>query len=89
MTQSSELQLKVWIEDVWDTVHIAASPDWSVGRVKEEALRAAIGNSADPADYQVKFKGALVLDERNSLSQLHVPHMAPLAVLSSLRRPVR
>jgi hypothetical protein len=89
MTQTSELQLKVWIEDVWDTVHIAASPDWSVGRVKEEALRSAIGNRVDPADYQVKFKGALVLDERNSLSQLHVPHMAPLAVLSSLRRPVR
>jgi hypothetical protein len=89
MAAPNELPLKVWIEDVWDTILVAAAPDWSVGRVKEEALRAGVGGAADPARYQVKFRGALVMDERISLGDLGVPARAALAVLAAARRPVR
>ncbi|UCG85121.1 MAG: hypothetical protein JSW71_14415 [Gemmatimonadota bacterium] len=89
MTGPSELGLKVWIEDVWDTVPVPAAPDWPVGRVKEEALRTGVGGGIDPARYAVKFRGALVTDERVSLAELGVPPMAVLAVLAAARRPVR
>lgn len=89
MTTASELQLRVWIEDVWDTVAITATPDWPVGRVKEEALRTGLGFRVDPSRYEVKFRGAVVTDERSSLADLGVPTRAALAVLATARRPVR
>jgi len=89
MTAPNQLPMKVWIEDVWDTILVAAALDWSVERVKEEALRTGVGLGADPAGYRVKFRGALVTDERISLADLGVPARAALAVLATARRPVR
>jgi hypothetical protein len=89
MTTASELQLRVWIEDVWDTVAMTATPDWPVGRVKEEALHTGLGFHVDPSRYEVKFRGAVVTDEQSSLADLGVPTRAALAVLATARRPVR
>ncbi len=84
-----EFSVKVWVEDVWGTVQVAADPGWSVTRVKEEALKAAIGVQTDPAQYLVKLRGALVLDEAASLAQLEVSSLTSLTVLAARRRPVR
>ena len=89
MTVASELQLRVWVEDVWDTVEISAIPDWTFKLVKEEALNRATNGTADPKMYGVKFRGALVLDETRSLADLNVPDRAALIVLATRRRPVR
>jgi hypothetical protein len=84
---ASELQVRAWVEDVWDTVVIAAAPDWTVARVKAEAVRAATEVEANPDGYQVKLHGALVLDENRSLSDLGVTNRTTFTVLSARRRP--
>ncbi len=84
-----EFSVRVWVEDVWDTVQIVADPGWPVSRVKEEALKAAIGAQADPARYLVKLRGGLVLNEAASLTQLEVSNLTSLTVLAARRRPVR
>ena len=89
MTVASELRLRVHVEDVWDTVEINAIPDWTIKLVKEEALDRATNGTADPSEYGVKFRGALVLDETRSLADLNVPDRAALIVLATRRRPVR
>jgi hypothetical protein len=88
MTAKSELTVRVWVEGVWDTVSLTVAPDWQLGRVKAEAIEVALGSS-DPADYQVKFHGALVLDEKVSLAEMKVADSATLTLLSARRRPVR
>ena len=89
MTITNELRLRVLVEDVWDTFEISAIPDWTIKLVKEEALEKATNGSADPDEYVVKFRGALVLDETRSLAELNVPDQAALIVLAMRRRPVR
>ncbi len=89
MTVASELRLRVLVEDVWDTVEINAIPDWTIKLVKEEALDRVTNGTADPSEYAVKFRGALVLDETRSLADLNVPDRAALIVLATRRRPVR
>jgi hypothetical protein len=85
---ASELQVRAWVEDVWDTVVVAAAPDWTVARFKAEAVRAATKVEANPAGYQVKLHGALVLDESRSLSDLGVTNRITVTVLSARRRPL-
>ncbi len=86
---SAALTVRVWVPDVWDTVTIAASADWTVERLKAEALQAATGRSPDPRGYRVKFRGGLVLDEQQTLDALDAPDRAPFIVLPARRHPVR
>jgi len=88
MTEEPELTLKVWVEDVWDTVSLTVAPDWAVDRVKAEALEMAIGG-CDPARYQVKYHGALVLDEKVTLADMSIGNSATLTLVSARRRPTR
>ena len=55
---------------------------------ENRALRRAL-TRADVDAHQVKFRGALVLDESRTLGDLGVPDGAPLIVLPARRRPVR
>lgn len=83
------LHVRVWVTDVWDAVTLAARSDETVGQVKARALAAATGRAAAHGDHAVKFRGALVTDERQTLAQLRVVDGAPLIVLPARRRPVR
>jgi hypothetical protein len=74
---------------VWEAVPVAPAPDSTVEQLKSEALQTATGRRLDPADYVVKFRGAEVLDERQTLADLDVPEGATLIVLPRRRRPVR
>ena len=89
MTVAAELPIRVMVTDAWDRVHLTVSPDRPVGEVKEAALRRALGGRARPEEYEVKFRGALVLDERRTLAELEVPVDGALIVLPARRRPVR
>ncbi len=89
MTVQTSFSVRVLVEDVWDTVHLSVTPDWSVSRLKKAAITAA-GCAHDPlAEYEVKFRGALITNEHATLGELHVPDNAAFIVLSSRRRPVR
>ncbi len=83
------LTLRVSVPDVWDLVTVEAAPDWTVGRLKSEALAAALGGNPDAARYETKFRGGLVLDDGATLASLEVPNGASLIVLPAHRRPVR
>ncbi len=88
MPANPPLNVKVWVEDVWDTVSLTVAPDQPVDRIKAEALELAVGRR-DPAAYQVKYRGALVEDETVTLADLNVADSATLTLLSAHRRPTR
>ncbi len=81
--------LRVSVPEVWDTVTLEAAPEWTVERLKSEALAAALGGSPDVTRYQTKFRGGLILDDGATLASLDLPSGASLIVLSTRRRPVR
>jgi hypothetical protein len=89
MTTVSALALRVAVPDVWDIVHLAADDDWTVAKLKTEALGRATGRQLRSSDYIVKFRGARVVDELVSLRDLGVPDKASLIVLPARRQPVR
>ena len=83
------MKVRVWVTDVWDTVELPVTPDHSVADVKAASLKQATGRQLDPDHYAVKFRGAVVLDESESMSALKVPDGAPMIVVPTRRRPVR
>lgn len=89
MTVASELTVRVWVPDVWDIVALAVTPDWTVARLKREALTLATGRDVDPSAYLMKFRGAALLDESVTLADLAPPDQAPFVVLPARRWPVR
>lgn len=88
MTVATGLTVRVSVPDVWDIVEVAAAPQWSVRRLKRTALTLATGRTLDPDRYVVKYRGALVLDESETLEALNVADRASLIVLRSRRQPV-
>lgn len=89
MTGDSGIKMRVWVEDAWDSAVFNATSDWTVVQLKEQALRTATMAEPDLAGYEVKLRGALILDESETLGQLGVADLAPFIVISKHRRPVR
>jgi hypothetical protein len=89
MTVASEISIRVWVPEVWDIVDLSVTPQWTVARLKAEALQQATGRSLRMADYEVKFRGAKLADETRTLADLAVPDQAAFIVLASRRVPVR
>ncbi len=89
MTVASALRVKVSVPDVWDIVDISAAADWSVRRLKRTALTLATGRTLNPDQYVVKYRGALVTDESETLGALNVADGASLIVVPARRRPIR
>ena len=83
------MKIRVSVPEVWDNVELAAEPEWTVERVKQEALATTTGRATDGAAFEVKFRGAKVLDESASLATLGVPDNAALIVLRVRRQPVK
>lgn len=83
------MKLRVAVTDVWDTVELAVPPTTTFADVKASSLEKALGRSADPSAYQIKFRGALVTDETRTLVAAGVPEDAAMIVLAAHRRPVR
>ncbi|MDH3456102.1 MAG: ubiquitin family protein [Gemmatimonadota bacterium] len=89
MTVVTELSVRVWVPEVWDIVELSVTPDWTVARLKTEALQKATGRSPQMADYEVKFRGGKLSDETRTLADLAVPDQAAFIVLATRRVPVR
>lgn len=89
MTVDSVRSVRVWVSPVWDTITLDVDADWSVASVKEAALVGATAKSFDLNDFIVKFRGAEVFDESQSLGDLGVPDGAPMIVLRGRRQAVR
>lgn len=80
--------VRVWVTDVWDHVELEVSPEETFGGVKSRALTEATGRASDPADYHIKYRGALMMMEEQTLASEQVPSGAPMIVLPARRRPV-
>jgi len=89
VNRPAAVRLRVWVPDVWDVVDVSVAPSTSVADVKAVALRQAAGRSLAAHDYQVKFRGALLTDERRTMADLGARDGTPLIVLPARRRPVR
>jgi hypothetical protein len=81
--------MRVWVEDAWDVAEFDATADWTVAKLKQKALAVVTQTEPDAAGYEVKLRGALVIDETCTLEELEVSDRAPFIVLSAHRRPVR
>ena len=86
---SSMLSVRVSVTDVWDTVELSLSPDATIAGLKAAALARATGRPEGPGPHVVKYRGALVADESQTLAGLGVPDGAPFIVLPARRQPVR
>lgn len=82
------IKVRVWVTDVWDTVELWLPPDGTVAELKRQALLKATGREPRVEDYQVKFRGGLVIDEGQTLAELGAKPGAPFIVLPARRRPV-
>jgi hypothetical protein len=84
----STIPVRVMVEQAWDQVTLDLPATTSVAdtKVRALALTHTVGN---PDDFQVKFRGAEVLDEEKSLGDSGVVANAALIVLSRRRRPLR
>lgn len=89
MSVASMVRTRVFVTDAWDTVALELPPDTTVGELKRRALRQALRWEPSPDDYEVKHRGALILDEQRTLQSLGVKDGAPFIVLPTRRIPVR
>jgi hypothetical protein len=89
VTAARAVRVRVMVTDAWDSVALEAPPDVTLAEVKRRALAQATGRSMDPMEYQIKYRGGLVLDEGATVANLGLPDGAPLIVLPRRRRPVR
>jgi hypothetical protein len=85
---SDILPVRVMVQDVWDEVRLDLSGATPLAEVKRRAL-AATRVTGDPAGYVLKFRGAELQNESESLAQAGVVPNGALIVLSKRRRPVR
>jgi hypothetical protein len=76
------------VQDAWDQVEITVSGAMSVKELKQKAL-GMTHTGKSPDEYAVKFRGAELLDEAQTLTQAGVVPKASLIVVPRRRRPVR
>jgi hypothetical protein len=82
------LALRVTVLDVWDEFRLSVPDATTVATLKARVLAEA-RVIRDPDAYQVKFRGAAIVDESKTLVQLGIVPNAALIILSRRRRPVR
>ncbi|MGE0352782.1 MAG: hypothetical protein AB7I33_06650 [Gemmatimonadales bacterium] len=85
---SDAMPVRVMVTDVWDEFDFALPSGTPVGELKRQALHRG-HVTRDPAGYLVKYRGAVLADEGQSLSDHGVVSNAALIVLPRRRRPVR
>ena len=85
---SDTLPVRVMVQDVWDEVLLNLPSATPLAEVKRRALEAT-RVMRDPRGYVLKFRGAELQDESESLAQAGVVPNGALIVLPKRRRPVR
>ena len=85
---SAPLPVRVKVTPNWDEVSFELPADTPIAGLKRRALELSSVND-DPGNYLVKFRGAQLLDENQSLAEAGVVRNATLIVLHRRRQPVR
>jgi hypothetical protein len=80
--------LRVRVSEAWSDVDLPWATDLRIGELKVRAL-VATQRREDPASYEVKFRGAAILDESCTIGELRVPAGAGLIVQQRRRQAVR
>lgn len=80
--------LRVTVLDAWDEITLPFEPGQRVDAVKRAALEAA-RVPGDPAGFTVKYLGAELRDEQQTVAEAGLPDGAALIVLRRRRRAVR
>lgn len=88
MTAPALLPVRVLVHDAWDQVALELPPATTVRELKGLALT-RIRAALPPEAYEVKYRGARVLDEDGTLAAAGVVPNAQLIVLRRRRTPVR
>ena len=88
-TAADPFPVRVTVTDAWDQVVLTLGRHETIADLKQRALARALGGTAAPGDYVVKFRGAQILDESLTAAGLGVPPNAAFVVLPARRRPVR
>lgn len=80
--------VRVMVQDAWDEVAFSVPPTTRLADLKQRALD--VTRIRRPADeYVLKFRGAELMDESQSLTEAGVAPNGALIVLPRHRRPVR
>jgi hypothetical protein len=82
------LPLRVTVEDVWDEVLLELAPETPVAEIKRQAL-ARTRVKGDPAQYVLKYRGAELSDESQTVAASGLVPNGALIVMARRRRPVR
>lgn len=85
---SSNLRVRVTVQDVWDEVPLDLPADTSLAELKRRAL-SETKVVRDPDEYVLKFRGAELYDESRSLADAGLVPNAAVIALPRRRRPVR
>ena len=85
---TSNLRLRVMVQDAWDTIPLDLPPGTSLAELKQRALKAT-KVMRDPDEYLLKFRGAELYDESRSLADAGLVANGAVIVLPRRRRPVR
>ena len=85
---SATLPLRVTVQDAWDEVRLELPDVTTLADVKRRAL-AATRVTRDPDGYVMKFRGAELQDESQTLAQAGLVPNGAVIVLPKRRRPVR
>lgn len=82
--------VRVMVTPVWNQVSLPVEQGTSVSEIKKRALTEATGRQdLSLPDYVVKFRGAQVFDESQTLAALGAGANAPFIVLPARRQPVK
>jgi hypothetical protein len=85
---SESLRLRVMVQDAWDEIPLDLPPDTPLAELKRAALDATRVRQ-DPDDYVLKFRGAELYDESQTLADAGLVPNGAVIVLPRRRRPVR
>jgi hypothetical protein len=81
-------RVRVMVQDVWDEIAFAVPATTSLAELKRRALETARVNR-DAGEYVLKFRGAELPDESQSLTDAGIAPNGAVIVLPRHRRPVR
>jgi hypothetical protein len=85
---SASLPLRVMVEEAWDEINLDLPTATRLEELKRMALEAT-RISGDPSGYVLKFRGAELDDESQTLAEAGLVPNGALIVLRRRRRPVR
>ena len=88
MSAAKAADLRVRVSEAWSDVDLPWNADLRIGELKVRAL-AGSQSAGDPTAFEVKFRGAAILDESRTVGELKIPAGAGLIVQARRRQAVR